>query len=122
MKIKIDSFPRLIKAIGLPLPMKEYLFDSKRKWQVDYAWPDRKLAVEIEGGIFGTGRKCPLCGRRAVAGHTSIQRLKTDMEKYNALTFAGWSLLRFLPEEIASGKAVNVISDWFDGWGKDHAL
>ncbi len=103
----------MLRAAGLSKPESEYRFDPGRKWRIDYAWPKLKLAVEVEGGFFGKGRKCPLCGRRSVAGHTSIQRLKGDLEKYNALILAGWSLLRFLPEQIANGEATEVISDWF---------
>jgi hypothetical protein len=32
-------------------PEREYQFDSSRKWRIDFAWPDRKLAVEIESSV-----------------------------------------------------------------------
>ena len=31
-------------------PVREYIFHPKRKWRFDFYFPERKLAVEIEGG------------------------------------------------------------------------
>ncbi|HNC42202.1 MAG TPA: hypothetical protein PK522_10495, partial [Nitrosomonas sp.] len=61
------------------------------------AWPDYKLAVEIEGGVWIKGR------------HTSGSGFMKDMEKYNALTMLGWSLLRYTPKQTSYQKTVNEI-------------
>jgi hypothetical protein len=105
------------KLVGLPLPEKEYRFDPERKWRIDYCWPDQKLAVEIEGGIYGTGQPCPVCKRRSVGAHTSIERLKSDLEKYDELAIAGFWLLRFMPEDVEQGRAIAVIRRWFQERG-----
>ena len=89
-------FCRLLKEAGCPEPTKEYRF-SKRRWRVDYAWPEYKLAVEIEGGVWIKGR------------HTSGSGFMKDMEKYNALTMFGWSLLRYTPKQTSYQKTVNEI-------------
>lgn len=81
----------------LPLPTPEYRFDPNRKWRIDFAWPDAKLAVEIEGGIWISGR------------HTRGVGVKGDMEKYNALALAGWCLLRFDGDAVRSGSAVQQV-------------
>jgi len=103
--------------IGEPLPgglppgaVPEYQFDGTRKWRFDWAWPAQRVALEIEGGIYGRGKKCPACGRRAVAGHTSIQRLKTDMEKYNAAVILGWRLIRVTPDQFNDGSAAALVA------------
>ena len=112
--VKLD-FQKQCRLMDLPNPTPEYQFDSVRKWRIDWAWPNYFLAVEIEGGFFGVGKhECPICGRRKVAGHTSIQRLKTDLEKYNQLTLNGWALLRFTPEQAESGEAIRIIKTWFE--------
>ena len=102
---------------GEPLPgglppgaVPEYQFDGTRKWRFDWAWPAQWVALEIEGGIYGHGKKCPACGRRAVAGHTSIQRLKTDMEKYNAAVILGWRLIRVTPDQFNDGSAAALVA------------
>ena len=95
---------------GLPAGVvTEYRFHARRRWRFDYAWPGPMLALEVEGGIYGRGKKCPACGRRAVAGHTSIERLTTDMEKYNAAALAGWRVLRVTPGQLADGSAARLV-------------
>jgi very-short-patch-repair endonuclease len=69
-------------------PVKEYRFYPERRWRIDYAWPDIKLAVELEGGVFIYGR------------HTRPTGFVKDMEKYNMLTQCGWRLLRYQPKKI----------------------
>lgn len=68
-----------------------------RNWRCDFAWPDRKLIVEVEGGVYTQGR------------HVRPSGFTKDLEKYNALTEAGWKLLRFSRREVTSGEALNVI-------------
>mgnify|MGYP006149714629 CR=1 FL=1 len=40
----------MLKLAGIAEPVKEHKFHPKRKWRLDLAWPEEKLAVEIEGG------------------------------------------------------------------------
>lgn len=55
------------------------------KWVVDFAFVKQRLAVEIEGGLHK--------GQRG--GHTSAKGYQNNLEKYNALTLAGWGILRY---------------------------
>ena len=68
-----------------------------RAWRCDFAWPDRRLIVEVEGGVYTQGR------------HVRPSGFTKDLEKYNALTEAGWKVLRFSRREVTSGEALNVI-------------
>lgn len=61
----------------------EYRFCPGRMWRFDYANPDRMLAIEIEGAIFGRGR------------HSRGAGMTGDMEKYNSAELRGWTLLRY---------------------------
>ena len=108
-----DEFIELCKAHGLPLPEKEFRFHPIRRWRIDYCFVEQKLAVEIEGGIYGVGKPCPVCKRPSVGAHTSIKMLKKDMEKYNQLAIQGYWLLRFTPQEVKNGYAIDVIKEWF---------
>jgi hypothetical protein len=38
------------RSLGGPKPEREYRF-CERKWRFDFAWPEVRIAVEIEGGI-----------------------------------------------------------------------
>jgi len=89
------------RAFGLPEPEREYRFHPERKWRIDLCWPDVKLAVEIEGGAFLYGR------------HNRPASYIKDIEKYNALTLAGYHLLRFTPKQMANGEAQETILAWF---------
>ena len=71
---------------------REYQFDAQRKWRFDFAWPDKMVAVEIEG----RGR------------HQSVKGFADDIEKYNAAELAGWTVLRFTPSMVTK-EAVKTI-------------
>ncbi len=77
--------------------IREYRFDPLRRWRIDLAFPGLMLAVEIDGGAFTEGR------------HTRGVGFVKDMEKSNALTLAGWRLLRFTPEQVRKGEALEVV-------------
>jgi very-short-patch-repair endonuclease len=66
----------------------EYRFHPTRKWRFDAAFPERMIAVEIDGGAFIGGR------------HTRGAGFKRDCEKLNAAALMGWRVFRFLPEQI----------------------
>lgn len=61
----------------------EYKFHPSRKWRFDFAWPDKLVAVEYEGGLFQRG------------WHQSIDRYMRDCRKYTAAALLGWTVLRF---------------------------
>ncbi len=83
-------------AHGLPVPVAEYQFHPTRRWRFDYLF-DGWLAVEIEGGAFAGGR------------HTRGAGFRRDLEKYNEAAILEFVVLRFLPEQIASGEAFAVL-------------
>lgn len=87
----------------IPPPVEELRVVTHRDWMFDFAWPETRVALEIEGGIYGRGKACPVCGRRPPGAHSSIERLKSDMEKYNTAAMAGWCVIRCTPEEITTG-------------------
>ena len=78
-------------------PVEEYRFHAVRKWRFDYAYVDKKIAVEIEGGIFVIGR------------HTRGAGFLKDMEKYNAAGLLGWRIFRFTPRQVKGMEAYAFI-------------
>jgi hypothetical protein len=116
-----DLFRALCAAAGLPAPVAEYRFAPPRRYKFDFAWPAERLALEVEGGIYGIGPPDPFTGRRRVAGHTSIDRLKRDMAKYNLAAVLGYRLLRCTAEEFTRGDAVGLVGRAFAAMrGTDH--
>jgi very-short-patch-repair endonuclease len=73
-------------------PVREYQFHPTRRWRVDFAWPDRKVAVEIEGSV-----------------HRIKGRFARDIEKYNALARNGWIVLRYSAKMVHAGTAIDEV-------------
>jgi very-short-patch-repair endonuclease len=83
---------------GLPTPEVEYRFAHPRRWRFDFAWPDRKVAAEVEGGVWSQGR------------HTRGAGYSKDCEKYNSAMARGWQVYRFTAEMIDDGSALDTIT------------
>jgi len=77
------EFIQAYKLYGIPEPLREYKFHETRKWRFDFCWPDIKVAVELEGGVFSGGR------------HTRGMGFVADCEKYNQAALLGWRVFRF---------------------------
>jgi very-short-patch-repair endonuclease len=88
-----------LKQAGFTGYVREYQFTPSRKWRFDFAWPDKMLAVEIEGGVFGTG-KAHVPGR-----HSRGVGLTADCEKYAEALCLGWRVLRVTPAQVGMDRA-----------------
>ena len=86
------AFDRLCELSGLPKPEVEHRFSPPRRWRFDHAWPARKVALEVEGGVFMVG------GGR----HSRGAGFRKDLEKYNEAAAQGWRIVRVLPEQLES--------------------
>jgi len=94
-------FAQQLHLAGMPLPQREYHFHPKRKWRMDFAWPDMMVAAEVEGGVWNYGR------------HNRPQGFIADTEKYNTAASMGWTILRFTGAQIRSGEALNLVENVF---------
>ena len=61
-------------------------------WTVDLAFPDAKVAVEVDGWAW----------------HVDVDRFRADRRKGNALARAGWTVLRFTWHDVVSRPAYVV--------------
>jgi len=71
------------KEISPKMPIPEYRFSKQGKWAFDFAWPLCKVAVELEGGLYGHGR------------HNRAKGYINDLVKYNHAIELGWRVLRY---------------------------
>lgn len=82
-------------------PVRECRFHPTRRWRFDLAWPDLKVAVEVDGIGFG---------------HQSIAGRKADNEKQNHAVLDGWSVFRFCTASIKTkdqlSEAVHLVSEF----------
>ena len=77
--------------------VKEYKFHPTRKWRFDYAIPEYKIALEVEGGVWTRGR------------HTSPKGFLNDIEKYNTATLMGWRVFRTTPDDLYKSAIINLV-------------
>jgi very-short-patch-repair endonuclease len=88
-----------LRINGLPEPAAEYPFAQqlKRKWRFDFAYPEVKVAIEVEGGGYVQGR------------HSRGAGMAKDMEKYNFAALLGWVVLRFDNRMIEDNTAADTV-------------
>ena len=89
------TFALHCKAHNLP-PEREYKFCPGRQWAFDFAWPEHKIAVEIEGGTrFGKSR------------HSRGEGFEGDCRKYNMATRLGWKVYRYSTAMVTAATAID---------------
>ena len=93
-----------IRDAGLPEPVQEYPFHQERKWRLDFAWPGRQVALEVEGGTWTKGR------------HTRPKGYAEDCRKYSEAAIAGWIVIRVTGDMIRSGVAVEMLGRALSHW------
>jgi len=87
---------------NLPEPMEEHRFAPPRRWRFDYAWPDKKVALEVEGAVWTQGR------------HTRGSGFLKDMEKYNCAVLLGWRVIRCTPQTLRSVETRQMLAQLLD--------
>lgn len=92
------TLPLVLRSLGLPLPVTEHRFHAERKWRFDFAWPELKVALEVEGGVWVGGR------------HTRGKGYLADCIKYNHAAADGWCVLRCTPSTLLSGPMLDLLA------------
>lgn len=87
----------LCQANGLEIPEKEHRFHPERGWKFDYSWPGKRLALEVEGGLFSAGR------------HAQGEGAMQDLEKYSEAAILGWRIIYTTPREVENGHCMDRI-------------
>ena len=123
MKLTLETMAGILRGKGYKVepehqfhPARKYRFDLAIMWREradSGVWPVR-LGIEVEGGIFARrgAKACPLCGHVEAGAHGRGKGIKRDIEKGRLAVMSGWRVLRFLPEEIANGKALTMIEEY----------
>jgi very-short-patch-repair endonuclease len=86
-----------VRALKLPQPVYEFRFMPPRRFRFDFAWPDNKVAVEVEGGIWNGGR------------HVRGNGYENDCKKYSEAAILGWKVIRATGKMIKDGTAIELL-------------
>lgn len=78
----------MAKLVGYPAPLKEFLFHPIRKWRLDYAWEDLKIAIEVHGGNHSNGR------------HVRGNGFAEDRIKMNHAQLLGWIVIEITTDKL----------------------
>jgi very-short-patch-repair endonuclease len=89
-----DALAWQCEAAGLPAPEREVRFHATRRWRFDLLWRAKRIAIEVDGGVFLGGR------------HTRGVGYTKDCEKLNEALLLGFRVLRVTPGQVQSGQAL----------------
>ena len=88
-KLELRFTQQLAERPDIPPHVRNYFFLDGRDFELDFAWPNLKFAVSIEG-----------------MAHRVRGRFKADIEKHALAVLAGWTVLRVGGAEIRHGVAI----------------
>ena len=97
-----DTLAFQLDALGLTGYVREYQAIKGRKFRFDFAWTERKLLVEVNGGTYAKG------------AHSTGRGIARDYEKANLAVLQGWRVLSFDGKAVKDGTAVEVIRKALD--------
>lgn len=68
--------------------VEQYRIAPGRRFKWDFAWPEKKTAIELHGGLWTYG------------AHSRPAGVQRDMTKANVATLAGWRVLYFSTDDL----------------------
>ena len=91
-----EMFALQCEQAGFPAPLREYAAVPGRRFRWDFAWPEQRVLVEINGGTY------------AHMGHSTGSGIARDYEKSNLAMLAGWRTFAFDRRMVEAGTALDV--------------
>lgn len=91
-----DVLPDRGKVDGTPASWYSEKQGHRRRFRLDYWWPDYRIAMEIDGITF--------CGK---ARHQTADGFTRDVEKHNIVNVLGHTLLRYTPRQLRAGQLLD---------------
>ena len=82
-----------IQEAGLPEPVRQLQYFEDRKFTGDFCWPDRRIALEVDGGA-----------------HKTEGRFSASFERAYMLMMANWTVLHVGKTEVRNYKALEWIT------------
>ena len=92
-----EVFAMQLRALKLPMPVREYRFAPPRRFRWDFCYPDKLLAIEIDGATWQNGR------------HNRGAGVNSDCHKYSIAAVHGWRVLRGDAKMVKSGELAKYL-------------
>ena len=89
-------FAQQLADAGIAGYQRNYFFLPDREFELDFAWPPVKIAVEVQG-----------------MSHRIKGKWKADIEKRALAMLAGWRVLEIDGDAIRSGRGVEWLREMF---------
>ena len=87
-----------LERAGLPTGVGQHPVIAGRLFRFDRAWPDHKVAVEIQGGVW-----------MPKSAHNTGSGIERDCLKLSMAAALGWRVLPITRSMIESGEAIRWI-------------
>lgn len=100
----VEKLQQQLQLAGVPRPQPELRFHEVRKWRFDLAWPEHRVAVEVDGGVYAIGEDGQQGGR-----HQRPAGFENDCEKLSTAAAMGWRVLKVSPSMVRSGLALQLV-------------
>lgn len=88
---------------GLAPFQQNAYFIRGRKFQADFWWPEKRIALEVDGGVW-----MPRSGHTSGAGYTS------DRERDVEALLQGIITVRYTSDQVRNGYAISTFKRIFD--------
>lgn len=82
---------------------REYRFMPGRRYRFDFCWPEKMLAIELNGGIWTGGR------------HTRGKGYESDCLKTLEAVLLGWRVIPATPSMVKGGTLLNAVATLIGG-------
>lgn len=86
---------------GLPAPRRNYFFLDGRDFELDFAWPLVKMAVEVQG-----------------MSHRIKGKFQRDIEKRALALLSGWRVLEVDGASVRDGRAIKWLIELMGEYGQ----
>ncbi len=98
MNYKPEIVSAYFAECGLPKPQFEIRHIPDRRFRLDIGWPEKRIGIEVQGGIWIRGK------------HGRGSGVKKDMEKRNLQILNGWRVLEVEPKDLCTVDTIEMVS------------
>lgn len=95
--LELEMLQQIRAARVADTMQQQYQWHESRRWRADFAWPDRRVLLEVHGATWVMGR------------HNRGTGYAEDRRKANEAQLRGWTYIEATAEHVRSGQALEWI-------------